>query len=99
MDELAYKPKETGRIVYSMPMALAVRKIKQPVKGLVMDIKALPNFLAVTVYEENILEYSDNQRAAIMEYLILVRDTIRSYNVPCELHGEVTIPRRNKMRR
>jgi hypothetical protein len=76
-----------------MDMARAIRKIKKPVKGLVMDIKGLPNFLAVTVYEENILEYNDNQREAIMGYLILVRDVIRSYNVPCELNGEKYLPR------
>ena len=93
MDETPYKPKQTGRIVYNISMAKAVRNVKQPVKGLVMDIKALPDFLAVTVYEENILEYSDEQRAAIMQYLILVRDVIRSFNVPCELNGEVYMPR------
>jgi len=94
MDEGNYKPEQTGRIVYNLNMAAAVRRIKQPVKGLVMDIKGLPNFLAVTVYEENILEYSDSQREAIMSYLIMVRDVIRSYNVPCELNGETYIPRK-----
>jgi predicted methyltransferase len=59
--------------------------------------KGLPNFLAVTVYEENILEYNDYQREAIMSYLIMVRDVIRSYNVPCELHGETHMPRRGKV--
>lgn len=68
-------------------MAQAVRRIKQPVKGLVMDIRGLPQFLAVSVYEENIMEYNDGQREAIMEYLIMVREVIRSYGVPCEIQG------------
>ena len=68
-------------------MAQAVRRIKQPVKGLVVDVRGLPQFLAVSVYEENIMEYNDGQREAIMEYLIMVREVIRSYGVPCEIQG------------
>jgi hypothetical protein len=76
-----------ARIIYSLDMAQAVRRIKQPVKGLVMDIRGLPQFLTVSVYEENIMEYNDGQREAIMEYLIMVREVIRSYGVPCEIQG------------
>lgn len=76
-----------ARIHYDIDMAKAVRRIKKPVKGLVMDIRGLPEFLCVSVYEENIMEYSDEQRAAIMEYLIMVREVIRSYGVPCEIQG------------
>lgn len=75
------------RIHYDIDMAKAVRRIKKPVKGLVMDIRGLPEFLAVSVYEENIMEYNDSQREAIMEYLIMVREVIRSYGVPCEIQG------------
>jgi hypothetical protein len=82
-----------ARIRYDLEMARAVRTIKQPVKGLVMDVKALPDFLALTVYEENIMEYADEQRAAIMDYLKTVRNLIKSYGVPCELNGETYIPR------
>jgi hypothetical protein len=32
-----------------------------------------------------------------MEYLIMVRDVIRSYNVPCELNGEIYMPREGKV--
>ena len=75
-------------------MAAAVRNIKPPVKGLVMDIKGMPNYLAVTVYEENIMEYSDSQREAIMEYLLMVRDVIASYGVRCEVMGVKYLPGR-----
>lgn len=75
------------KIRYDLTMARAVRNIKKPVKGLVMDIRGLPDFLAVSVYEENIMEYNESERMAIMEYLITVRDVIRSYGVPCEIQG------------
>lgn len=76
-----------AKITYNLDMAKAIRRIKKPVKGLVMDIRGLPEFLCVAVYEENIMEYSDSQREAIMEYLIMVREIIRSYGVPCEIQG------------
>ena len=75
------------KIFYNADMAKAVRRVKKPVRGLVMDIRGLPKFLCVSVYEENILEYSDSQRESIMEYLIMVREVIRSYGVPCEIQG------------
>lgn len=76
-----------AKIRYDIDMAKAVRRVKKPVRGLVMDIRGLPEFLCVSVYEENIMEYSDSQREAIMEYLIMVREVIRSYGVPCEIQG------------
>jgi len=85
-----------AKITYSVAMAQAVRRVKKPVKGLVVDVIALPDFLAVRVYEENILEYSDNQREAIMSYLLTVRDLIRSYGTPCHLDGARGVPRKRK---
>ena len=68
-------------------MAKKIRGIKCPVKNLTMDVRARPNYLALTVYESNIMEYSENQRMAVMEYLLLVRNLIMSYGTPCEIEG------------
>lgn len=76
-----------AKISYNIEMAKAVRQVKQPVKGLKMDIRARPNYLALTVYESNIMEYNDGQRADIMQYLLLVRQLIQSYGTPCEIEG------------
>ena len=76
-----------AKISYDIGMAKAIRQLKQPVKGLKMDVIARPNYLAVTVYESNIMEYNDSQRADIMEYLLLVRQVIQSYGTPCEIEG------------
>jgi hypothetical protein len=76
-----------AKISYDIGMAKAVRQLKQPVKGLKMDVVARPNYLALTVYESNIMEYNDGQRADIMEYLLLVRQLIQSYGTPCEIEG------------
>jgi hypothetical protein len=76
-----------AKISYTVDMAKKVRDIKPPVKGLILDVRARPNYLALTVYESNIMEYSEAQRGAIMDYLLLVRQLILSYGTQCEIEG------------
>jgi hypothetical protein len=75
------------KIFYSIEMAKALRKIKMPVKDLKMDVRARPNYLALTVYEEDVMQYEIDKRADIMEYLLLCRQLIESYGVRCEIEG------------
>lgn len=76
-----------AKIRYTVEMAKKIREIKVPVKGLQLDIRARPNYLALTVYEENIMEYNESQRMQLMEYLLLVRKLIMAYGTPCEIEG------------
>jgi hypothetical protein len=76
-----------AKIAYTVEMAKKIREIKVPVKGLALDIRARPNYLALTVYEENVMEYNETQRMALMDYLLLVRQLIQSYGTPCEIEG------------
>jgi hypothetical protein len=75
------------KIFYNLEMAKAIRNVKIPVKNLKMDVRARPNYLALTVYEENIMEYNESKRMQIMEYLLLCRQLIESYGVRCEIEG------------
>ena len=75
------------KIFYNLDMAKAIRKIKVPVKDFKMDVRARPNYLALTVYEENIMEYNESKRMQIMEYLVLCKQLIESYGVRCEIEG------------
>lgn len=68
-------------------MAKAIRKIKVPVKHFKMDVRGRPNYLALTVYEDNIMEYTESQRMQVMEYLVLCKQLIESYGVRCEIEG------------
>jgi hypothetical protein len=76
-----------AKITYTVNMAKKIREIKVPVKGLKLDIRARPNYLALTVYEENVMEYNESQRMQLMEYLLLIRQLIISYGTPCEIEG------------
>ena len=75
------------KIQYTVDMAKKIRGIKPPVKNLTLDIRARSNYLALTVYESNIMEYNESQRMQVMEYLLLVRNLIQSYGTPCEIEG------------
>lgn len=75
------------KIQYTVDMAKKIRGIKPPVKNLVLDVRARPNYLALTVYESNIMEYNESQRMQVMEYLLIVRNLIQSYGTPCEIEG------------
>ena len=75
------------KIFYNIDMARSLRKIKMPVKDLKMDVRARPNYLALTVYEENIMQYDIDKRSDIMEYLLLCKQLIESYGVRCEIEG------------
>jgi len=86
-NEEPFEKQKPVRITYNIKMAKAIRNIKCPVKGLVFDIKTRPNYLAITIYESNIMEYNDSQREQIMNYLLLVREVIMSYGTPCEIEG------------
>jgi len=68
-------------------MAKKIREVKCPVKNLKLDVRARPNYLALTVYEENVMEYNESQRMQLMEYLLLLRQLIISYGTACEIEG------------
>jgi hypothetical protein len=80
------------KIFYNVSMAKAIRKVKMPVKDLKMDVRARPNYLALTVYEENIMQYEIDKRADIMEYLLICRQLIESFGVRCEIEGIKYVP-------
>mgnify|MGYP003346788494 CR=1 FL=1 len=76
-----------AKIRYTVDMAKRIRQIKVPVKHLKLDVMARPNYLALVVFEENVMEYNESQRMQLMEYLLTVRQLIMSYGVPCEIEG------------
>ena len=76
-----------AKIFYNVDMAKALRQVKKPVKDLKLDIKAMPDWIGLVVYEDNIMQYDIDKRADIMEYLILCKKLIESYGVRCEIEG------------
>lgn len=86
MDE-TFEPQKPQKIFYNIQMAKAIRNIKPPYKGIVVDVRLRPNYLALVVYEENIMPFGSEQRMNIMEYLLMMREVVESFGVRCELEG------------
>lgn len=68
-------------------MAKAIREIKAPYLGIKLDIRRRPNYIALTVHEDNIMEFSEEKRVGIMDYLLQVRSMIENFGVRCEIEG------------
>jgi hypothetical protein len=75
------------QVYYTKEMAKAIREIKAPYKGIKLDIRRRPNYISLTVHEDNIMEYSQEQRMNIMEYLLQVRSMVQNFGVRCEIEG------------
>lgn len=77
-------------------IAKAVRQLKPPVKKLTVDIVTHPDYLSLRVYEDEVMEYEINQRADIMQYLLMMRDVVQAFGVRCEIDGGKNVPRKRR---
>ena len=75
------------QVFYTKEMAKAIREVKPPFTGIKLDIRKRPNYIALTIHEDNIMEFSESKRMQIMEYLIQVRTMVQNFGVRCEIEG------------
>ena len=75
------------QVFYTKEMAKAIREIKAPYPGIKLDIRRRPNYIALTIHEDNIMEFSEDKRVNIMEYLLKVRQMVQNFGVRCEIEG------------
>jgi hypothetical protein len=85
MEELL--PKQSSRIFYNLQMAQALRNLKPPYKGIILDVRTRPDWIALVVYEENIMSFNTHQQESIMEWLWMARDLLQSFGTRCEIEG------------
>lgn len=76
-------------------MSDAVQRLKPPYRGLIIDFVEYPEYIAVRVYENQIMSMSEGQKVSIMEYLQLLRTTIESFGVVCHFDGAKGDPPRS----
>jgi len=79
--------KRPTKIMYNVQMAKALRNLKPPYKGVILEIRLRPQWLALVVYEENIMSYNKHQQENIMEWLWMARDLMESFGTRCEIEG------------
>lgn len=81
-----------ARVLYNHQIARAIREVKCPVKDLQLDIMLRPNYLALVVYEDNVMQYNLSKTEEIMAYLFLLKDIVESFGGACEIEGFRTRP-------
>ena len=74
-------------VFYTKDMAKRIRELRKPVWDLKMDIVKYPEFLAIRLYEDNFAKYDGSIKMQVIEYVELVKKTLESYGVRCELEG------------
>jgi hypothetical protein len=82
--------------VFYDDIAKAIRQLPSPVKELTVDIVTHPEYLSLRVYEDEVMQYEINQRADIMQYLLMMREVVQSFGVRCEIDGGKYVPRKRK---
>jgi hypothetical protein len=68
-------------------MRKALRQVKAPYPDVKYAVVEYPNMLTIRVFENNIMQFSTDQRVNILEYLEMLRKTLQSFGVDCELEG------------
>ena len=74
---------------YSPEIKSAINNLMElkPYPSLRFAVAEYPNMLTIRVFESNIMQFSTVQYQNILEYLILLRDTVHSFGVKCEIEG------------
>ncbi len=72
--------------LYSPTVAKAFREVKKPLPFTV-NLVELPDFLYLSVYADEILSFSDDQREAVMMWLLATKKRIEDLGVRCEIAG------------
>lgn len=63
---------------YTKEMLAAVRTVKAPYSGLAIDFVEFPDYLAIRVYENQIMALPEGHKVSVLEYLHKLRDILVS---------------------
>ena len=74
-------------VFYTEEMKKKVHQIKKP-SLLLMDVVMYPDFLALRLYEDNLLQFDGIKKEMVIDYVGKVKKLIESYGVRCELEGQ-----------
>lgn len=57
-------------------MLIAARSVKPPYTGLAIDFVEFPDYLAIRIYENQIMALPEGEKVSVMEYLHKLRDVL-----------------------
>jgi hypothetical protein len=74
-------------VKFTAEMKKASSQIRPPYKGLVVDFVEFPDYIGLRIYENQIMSMDEAKQYSVMEYLHLLRNTIKSFGVECSFDG------------
>lgn len=63
---------------YTKDMLIAVRSVKPPYPGLAIDFVEFPSYLAIRIYENQIMALPEGHKVSVLEYLHKLRQLLIS---------------------
>jgi hypothetical protein len=70
-------------------------KEHKPPYNIVVDVIEMPDHIALRVYENEIMAFSEDKRIMIMEYLIKLREVVHKFGMKCDFQGRPGDPPRS----
>lgn len=61
---------------YTKEMMLAVRTVKPPYQRLAIDFVEFPDYIAIRIYENQIMALPEGEKVSVLEYLHKLRDIL-----------------------
>ena len=69
------------------PLVFKILKENKPPYNIVIDIVEMPKFLALRVYENEVMALSNEKQIIIMEYLFKLKNIIEQFGYTCDFQG------------
>lgn len=69
------------------PLVLKILKENRPPYNIVVDIVNMPDFLALRVYENEVMALSNEKQMIVMEYLFKLKDIVHKFGYKCDFQG------------
>lgn len=77
------------------PLVYKILKENKPPYNIVVDLVEMPNFLALRVYENEVMALSNEKQIIIMEYLFKLKNIIEQFGYTCDFQGAPGDPPRS----
>lgn len=69
------------------PLVYKVLKENKPPYNIVVDIVEMPDFLALRVYENEVMALSNEKQMIVMEYLFKLKEIVHKFGYKCDFQG------------
>lgn len=69
------------------PLVYKILKENKPPYNIIVDIVEMQNFIALRVYENEIMALSNEKQMLVMEYLFKLKKIVNDFGITCDFQG------------